>query len=355
MRLLVFMIEFDADSKLLASNTYWIKELTKLYSDVTVVSTHQGRIPQELQGKINALQLGGGSLNRKFVAFCKLLCIGVSMIKDRKNLHVFHHMIHWSCICPGVIFRLWKIPQVLWYSHAKTAKGLYVASLIAKNIVSPAKSCFPLSEKFQVVGIGQGIPLGALDLGTKPFLQMAKRQHALVSVGRIAPIKHLETALTAIKQCAIKGTVLPFDMVGPIQDAGYAKSLESDAIGANIGLRFIPAKDYREIYSFLQNYKFYFSGTVKAVDRAGIEAAIVGCIVISTNENLVSLTGMKEVWRKLGYDKSILSLYEQIKILTQLETSVLQEISDYISAYTMRHNDLTHVCESISALLYGSK
>lgn len=288
--LILFNLETNSESKVLAAGIDWIRSLSPLFQNVYVFSTHIGVFT--LPNNVKVFELGGGNFKNRFKWFMFNFYAIHLVFKMKKSTVIFHHMSHYSVIFPGIIFRLIGVNQGLWYAHAHKSISLSLAARIANSLFTSAPGAFPVKSK-KISYLGQGVKIDDFQNAFK----VDKNSHrtGIVSVGRISPAKNLETLLNSVPfNFASK-----IEFLGGIENSDYHANLVALAQKKNLTLTFNYAKTYSEIPNYLVKWRYYFCGTNVAVDKAVIEAAAAGCIVLSLNKNVLELTGMNEVYQKL--------------------------------------------------------
>jgi glycosyltransferase involved in cell wall biosynthesis len=341
--LYIFNLETDLESQVLASTHSWIIEFAQSFDKVIVWSTKVGKT--KLPSNVEIHELGGGSPAKKVVALAKLCGVAIKMYKKKEKIVVFHHMSHYTALILGIPIRLMGITQGLWYSHSKGSLGLKIGSVLMDHIFTSTGKTLPLSTK-KTHYIGHGID-------TSKFARSAcQNRGGMISVGRIAPIKHLESGIEAIEISMSKN--YDFTLLGPQTDLDYLEKLRKKARESQIRLNVTQGVNQNELPAILNKYTFYFSGTPASVDKATLEAALCGCIPISENEAVHELTGMWLFWAKFGY-MGIPDNSEQLRKLNQLELEELQEISISVSTTTASKNDVKNTCGLIARILLSHK
>lgn len=339
------MLEFDDESNVLASNIGWARAFSQQFSDVLIYATRVGNIPQDLPTNIEVHEIGGGSKSKRVKALGKLSYLTFMILVQRKKVQVFHHMIHKTVIFPGFLFRMVGVKQILWYSHSVAGKGLSLAAQIVNHIVAPTRQSFPLSEYRVAKGLGQAIDVTRLV--PKTFSRDLPFNFVKVSsIGRVNRIKNLNKLLEALSTI---NTDIAFqiEFTGPVQDVKYRSELVELATAKSLNLKIFPPVKYGDIALTLRDSLLYFSGTVAAVDRAAIEAAICGCLIVSENLSLLELSGMTQLWHELGRNPGELRLKDQIVLLSLLDNSVALEFSEKVSQFAKKRNDVRVVVSQI--------
>lgn len=327
--LLIFNLELDNDSLLLQSNVEWVRAFSKIYREIACVSTRAGLIPDDIK-HVQIKELGGGKLTSRIIALLRLIKV-LCQYAFKRDLHIFHHMSHRTVIFPGIFFKLLGRPQALWYSHKHKGRGLSLSTHIANIIFSPSIASYPIPNR-KIIDIGQAIFV-------EKYKQISKYERyenidKILSVGRVSPAKKLE----ALAQVKLSANMYEFDVIGPIQDSEYAQFLKKKYGDLGVRLRLMGSMHPNLLPKTMSRYNVYFTGTPAGVDRAAIEAAMCGCIVLSQNDAVVSLVGLKEVWLNMGIAHlDVESQLNQLKALDARERFYLAKVSQ---EFTRKNNNV---------------
>jgi len=343
--LLLFNLEMSDESRLLQSNIAMVRAFKEIYKEVTVVTTHLGSIPNDLKN-VRVVELGGGSLWHRLRALMRLSRISVSIISNTKNLHVFHHMSHRTAVFPGILFKIIGIPQVLWYSHAAHSISLLVALKIVDNVVTPSEHSFPFSDR-KVIFVGQAIDMERIE--TVLTRRRFSAKPVILSVGRVSRAKHLERLANSLVLSPIR-EIKKVVLVGETRDSKYLNELELLFEAANVELETPGSVSPRKVPQILSQHWLYFTGTPAGVDRAAVEAAAAGCLVVSENKGLLELCGMSDFWSSKN-GKSIPSITSQISSILNLDVTQRMNLSQQVSLTTRSKNDVRHTTRKISKIL----
>ena len=288
-KLFFFNLETDLDSKVLASGHSWISEFSKHFEEVVVVSTHIGRT--DLPGNVRLVSLGGGSALSKCIAILKLQKILISIIRIKDTSCVFYHMSAYSAFVLGPAIKLFKIPQIMWYSHSKAN----LISKLAMFWVSKVYSTTPNSSPYKSKKLRTG-QHGIDPTNFQNFEKIQHRKRIISSVGRIVPIKNLEKLIEST--AGIENLSLIF--VGPAPNFEYKNFLLNLANESDVDLAILPPVPYEEINRIYKKTSIYYTGTPESIDKAAIEAAMSGCFVVSNNSALKEVVGMDKIYEQLG-------------------------------------------------------
>lgn len=340
----VFNLETNLDSPVLAATHDWITELSNRYEEVNVYSTHIGRTA--LPRNVILREIGGGNLKNRVRGFFRLLGAVAKIGRRRRISAVFHHMNSKSAFIIGLPIRILRVPQILWYSHSVPSPELWAAEKFVNNIVTTFPGSYPRQSK-KVSFIGHGIQ-------TSNFVgngAAGKREIDLVSVGRIAEIKNLDKALIALAEAKKSLKFNPVvEFIGPAGNLNYKQHLITIAENNSINLRIESEVNYSKIAAVYSKSSIYYTGTPKSVDKATLEAAMCGCLIVSDNKAVHFLTGMREVWVELGFEK-IPEISVQIGALMQLSESLLPHFRALVSKLAKERNNLTNTISRIKEIL----
>ena len=292
--LLIFNLELDLDSQVLASSHDWVSEFAKKYEEVVVYTTHLGRT--KLPTNVSVVEIGGGSFPKRTLAVLRLLKSLKSVCRDRIKIHVFHHMSTRSLLLVGPIIRIMKVPQILWYSHSIADLPLKLSQSFPNLIVSSNLKTVPLKKNSKVRAIGHGIEVSRFR-EEKDLL--SRKREGIIALGRIVPVKNLEklldvmTILTPEAREAI-GNVR---FIGPSGiNLDYETKLNEIISKKSLNVSFLGGLNYTKIPKILESTSILFSGTPQSVDKVCLEAAMSGCLILSDSSSVQELTGMRDLF-----------------------------------------------------------
>lgn len=342
-KVFIFNLETDLDSLVLAAAHDWIEAFSAQYEIVEVYSTHVGR--SNLSENVKVSELGGGSLYLKFQNLLRLLRVTQRLWKFRQSAVVFHHMSSKTLAILGIPIRIMGIPQGIWYSHSKADLSLRIGKYFSQAIFTSTEHAVPVKDK-KVSYLGHGIKISPDQPGSTMYSSIERR--GIVSVGRIARVKHLEQILQEMK--TIPGIGIPITFLGPVSDNIYAKELSQLAAKFNLNLSMPGPKHHSQIPEALQDFKYIFSGTPFSVDKALLEGALSGCFVITSNVEATKLSGMTQVWKKLNVSNSI-SIRDQLKTLEAISPELESDLRQLLISECQKRNDLNETVKKIKVIL----
>lgn len=339
-KLLIFNLETDSESPVLAVGIDWILNLSRQFDSVEVWSTHVGE-KSEL-GNMKVEEIGGGSLVKRLRAISRLARLSLRIVRNRNDFFVFHHMSPRTAIFPGIPFRMIGIAQGLWYSHASNPISLRIATLTVNHIFTSTRQSFPIHSK-KVLYVGHGIPVEKF-IDTE---QCHNRKKAILYLGRISPVKQLESLVQEMSK--IKPP-LPIVFFGSENDSEYAQLLRSLAENERINLTINNSVKYIEVPKLMSSFKYFYSGTKGSVDKAALEAALAGCLILSSERITLDLTGMSAGWRHIGQIPPK-HIADQIRLLEALEGPELSRLKERVIQECHRKNNLKNTTTKIAEVL----
>jgi glycosyltransferase involved in cell wall biosynthesis len=344
--LFIFNLETNLDNPILASTHDWIASFANEVECVHVYSTHVGKF--DLPKIVDIHELGGGTTFKKVRAILRLCKAAFLIYKFRKDSIVFHHMSARTAVFPGILIRIWGVPQGLWYSHSANPLSLRLATRIVSVIVTSTEGAVPIKSP-KVSYVGHGLDMSK---AVQVFNQDSKSRDGIVSLGRVARVKNLDKLLFALSNNLDQFSVT---FIGPSEDGGVVETeLREIAFENGITLEILPPVEHPKVLKKLAEFSIYYSGTPKSVDKATIEAASVGCYIATTEGAAKDLTGMNLVWEELK-EPNHLSIGEQVRILDNLSPSQEAKMRRLLHEQAMKKNEVSSTTRLILSKILSSK
>ncbi len=339
--LILFNIETDENSKYLSANLDWIESLATQFDLVNVYSTHVGKFT--VPSNVIIQELGGGSAFKRMRGFIKLIKCMVMIIKNRKNSVVLYHMVTRVPTIISLSLKLAGVKQGLWYSHSSKSLSLKWVVKNVNYIFTPTKSSFPI-ESHKVITTGHGI-------SSKNFSNLQKSSRkGVISVGRVVPIKQIELFISAYSCLSIKerGEFSPLTLVGDLEaDLGYVDRLKEMAIASDLELKLVPQIPRNKLIDYLNDAKYYFMGTPKSLDKAAVEAAMSGCLVLTQNPEDLQYLGICSFWKK--HENVVEAGFApQMQILSTLTAQEFVKLHQEVALETKNINNIDALMMRIS-------
>ncbi len=332
MNLYLFNISTDLDNPALAANCDFIEYASRHCSNVFVFSTHVGRY--SFGPNVLVREIGGGSLLARTRGAIFMLVAIFNIWRDKSYKKILIHMNDRAAILVCPIMKLFKVKTNLWYSHAYASKSLKVVNKFVTKIVTTSKYAYPL-EHPNVMSIGQ------LILSNKFVEKMTKQRahisrNKIVHLGRVTGAKHLVEFLENV--ASINEVHLPkISFIGGAtgkDDLNYKRICDQIIEKNSLKVEWLGPIIRNKVPTLLKDYLIVYSGTNKAIDKSAVEAAMGGCLVVSSNLELLELVGISDYYQS-KLRENYLSIKRQIELLLFQETlDEIVKLSRFVSHTT---------------------
>lgn len=229
MRVLMITQQVDVGAGVLGFTHTWVDKLAERVERLDVLALSIGR--HRLRENVSLYSMGkeeGAGRVRRLAAFSRAMA---RLVLGRQVDVVFAHMCPMYAVLAAPWAWLAGVPVVLWYSHAHVSLMLRLAHALCARIVTSFAGSYGLGGvKVQVVG--QGVDVEAFQATRWPGWN---RQPRVVAVGRISPVKDLETLVDALPVVREMGWDVEVDLVGAVLDRAYFDRLQARV--AELGLQ----------------------------------------------------------------------------------------------------------------------
>jgi glycosyltransferase involved in cell wall biosynthesis len=345
--LLIITQKVDAEDDLLGFFVYWLREFSKKFDKVFVITLAKGNY--NLPSNVLVYSLGKEKNNSKMARFINFYKFLFRIIP--KTDGVFAHMSPVFVIASWPVAFIFGKRIVLWYLHRSATLRLKIATRLSYKIVTAAKESLKFNSK-KIVETGHGINIEEF----KTSRDWSSKQLRIISVGRISKIKNLETLLKAVK--ILKDNEIDFSLkiIGqPIMppDFHYLEFLESlrNDLGLGEMIQFVGFVPHNKIPDYYKNSDIVVGLTPDGgIDKTILEGMASGCIAITSNNTCSKYFN--------GYSGELIfnyrnpeSLAEKIMSLDRLPLENKKNISNFLVESVSVYHRLENVINRISSLL----
>lgn len=346
----IFNLELDLESTVLAAGHDWVREFANHADQTNVISTHIGKV--DLPGNVSFFELGGGNLLARVLAIMRLVRLLPRLWMSRHESVVFHHMSPKTALILGLPIRIMGIPQGLWYSHSKDSLQFRLSKILVNYIFTSIKGAAPgFGKKYRFVG--HGISQNRFARETKKW---KKKQGEILCVGRVSPVKKIEDLFETLINTG-KHKIqedISIKICGAYDSQSkYFKLLNDRANEVEKHIEFVGPVTYTNIHQNFRSADLFFSGTPASVDKAVIEAAFSGCLILSENRAALELTGMLQAWTKVLHEPPG-DLTMQVQTLTRLTPKKKNEMREIVWSTSLVNNKISNTVERIMLELRSS-
>ena len=342
-RLLYLNLAIDSQDTSLGFAIGWLKEVSKIYDEIDVITLRKGTIPN-LPDNINIY--GPNSHKNKLKKYFYLHKTAKNLINTHKYEKCFSHMSPISLFVLTSQLKRKNIETTLWFTHPGPGFGikkliLYITTKMTKNVITASSTSFPfMSEKVSIIG-------HAIDLSSFKNQKNDHQFKNFLILSRISRSKNLEVSIDAFLSSDFKSESL--DIIGgPLnqKDVQYQNYLkEKYKIYNNV--KFIGKVPYEKLPSFMKNYDVNFnSAGTGFFDKSVLETLSAGLINFYHNQDFDSLyldhskkyyfKGKEDLTEKINNlkflnDNDLKDLF--IILNTNLEQHSLETLGDRLSKF----------------------
>jgi len=340
----IYNLITDENDSVTAFAVDWIRAFAEISDDVVVFSTHVGKYTAP--SNVRVIELGGGTAKKRLISLLKLYRSTFFISKIRGRKIVFHHMSEKTAFLVGPILRVLGLKQGLWYSHNRKTNILILASKFMNYIFSPTTNSFPIRTS-KIRPVGHGINMSRFQKYGNPSLN----RNGIVSLGRISKVKNLEEIIDGLSHVSTPRPSLT--LIGPVMEEDkYVEALSKRAKDSDVQLNLEDRITYSQVPKIVSQFSMAFSGSPNTVDKSVLEAAAVGCFVLSENKFVLELSGMSKVWNSIGI-AAPLEITSQIELLKPHELDTT--LRELIAASCIEKNDVRNTAIKILTFLASNE
>ena len=347
--LLIITQKVDENDDLLGFFAGWIREFSKNFDNVFVITLAKGAY--ELPDNVFVYSLGKEAGSSKFIRFIKFYWYLLKLVPKSKG--VFVHMSPIFAISSWPAAFLFRKRIFFWYLHRSVTLRLKIAEKLSYKILTAAKESLNV-KSIKIIELGHGIDVENFKterrlIGKPDFLK-------ILSVGRISKIKDYETLIKAAAILRDRGLAFKIKIIGrPVMpyDFEYFEGLKK--LVADLGL-----KDFIEFVGFIpySNISHYYKEAdifINLAPTGGIDKAVLEAMA-SASLVLVSNAAFKKYFGDFGDflifkhgDQNDLS--QKIQELVDLPEENLRDIVGFLQESISKNHSLKETIYKISEII----
>ncbi len=250
MKLLIVTQKIDKNDGYFGFFHGWLLEFAKQCESVTVIGLEVGAYDLPKNVKVYSLGKESGKSRLKYI-----WRLWKYSWRERKNYSAV--LAHMSPLYVIFGFPVWKMTGKkigMWYVHRNVDTKLRIATALADVVFSAVPESFRIKTP-KVNFMGQAVPI---DLYARPreFAPEKSKAFKIISVGRITPIKNLDTLAQAVAILRDQNILVDVDLIGePVvpADIECKKKLVDIIAEKNVGDRIhfvgnVPNKNIPPLY-----------------------------------------------------------------------------------------------------------
>ncbi len=350
-RLLIITQSVDADSGVLEFFVDWIRALADEFSRVDVIALSTGRY--QLPSNVHVYSLGKERNVPRVARWIRLVYLLVWRVPQTDV--VFAHMSPVFAIAAWPVTFVTGRRLVLWYLHRSQTFRLRLAAWLADAVVTAHKESLTL-QSAKVVAIGHGIPADEFSADRDGKFHDSVR---ILTVGRVTPIKNLETLIAAAGQAMKHGIRLHVKIIGqPVMsgDFDYLQRLKDLVREQKLDgtFEFTGYVAHQRLPEEYRQADVYVGLTpAGGIDKTLLEAMASGCIVLSSNSVMKNYFGPHASYLLFAYGNPD-DLSKKLESVIMLDDDARLQISRFLAVSVREHHDLNGFIKRLTAVLYGS-
>ncbi len=282
MNLLLLTQRVDERDANLAFHVRWIAELARHAERITVIAQAVGDCGS-LPANVSVYSLGKEKHASKVTQGWTLLRLLTRFVRAHDAVLVL--MIPLYVLAAHPFAWLARRPLFLWYAHGSVSWRLRLAvHACAKVFTSSANGMRLDTPKRCILGQAIDTELFSPDPNTPRFVA------SLVTVGRISPVKHLDTLIEAVGLLRKHGRSVELQIIGEAileGDRQHEIHLRQQVIAAGLesSIRFLGALAPDQLPDIYRRATICVNAsTTGSLDKAVLEALACGCPVVTGNE-----------------------------------------------------------------------
>ncbi len=289
MRLLIVTQAVDTEDPVLGFFVQWIEEFAKHVERIEVICLKEGKHALPANVRVHSLGKERGAASRAAYAW-RFLSLAWRLRRDYDA--VFVHMNPEYVVLGGLLWRLLGKRIGLWYVHKSVDLKLRAAVCLAHDIFTVSRDGFFL-KTHKLHAVGHGIDTAAFHAPIEPFHNPVR----IVSVGRITPIKNLDTLIEVVALLKERGIDAEATLIGAPalpSDEAYEESLEALARERNVAdkVHFAGSVSHTRMPERYRHFDISVNlSPTGGMDKAVLESMAAGLLVLASNRVFVELFG----------------------------------------------------------------
>lgn len=347
--LLVITQKVDEDDDLLGFFVAWLKEFSKKFNKVFVITLAKGKY--ELPPNVFIHSLGKEKGEGKILKIIKFYWHLIKLVP--RSSGVFVHMSPIFAIASWPITFLFRKKIILWYLHRSVTFRLKLAEKLCYKIVTSTKESLNIKSK-KIVEAGHGIKIERFKV--KRSWQNESGFIKILSVGRISKIKDYETLIRVAGILKESGLRFNIKIVGrPVMPYDFEYFERLKKMVGNLGLKdfveFIGFIPYSQIADYYKDSDIFINLAPRGgIDKAVLEAMASGSLVLVSNEAFKKYFGDFDRFLIFRYANPD-DLSEKIKSLLKLPREKLRSVSTFLQESVGRDHNLSDTIDKISRII----
>ena len=287
MRLLIITQAIDTEDPVLGFFVRWLEEFAKHVERIEVICLREGRhaLPTHVRvhslGKERGVSRMGYLLN--FYRF-------IWQLRHDYDA-VFVHMNQEYILLGGPLWRLFSKGIYLWRNHYAGSWITDAAAFFCTKVFCTSTHSYT-AKYDKTVMMPVGVDIERFDSGGC----IERKSHSILFLARMAPSKHPEVLIEALSILAQRGIDFSASLVGsPLkEDEAYYAALKEKVrtLALDQCVLFLPGVPNKETLDLYHAHEIFVNASPSGMfDKTIFEAAVSGCLVLSSSTDVAGITG----------------------------------------------------------------
>jgi glycosyltransferase involved in cell wall biosynthesis len=345
--LLIITQRVDDGDDLLGFFVDWIKEFSKHFDTVNVITLAMGHY--DLPPNVSIHSLGKERHSSKIMRAIRFYKYLFQLVPGSSG--IFAHMSPIFVVASWPVAFIHRKKIILWYLHRSVTLRLKIAEKLCYKIVTAARESLGVAGD-KIVELGHGISVNKF---RHRRMWEGKCNFKIVSVGRISLIKNFETIINAVALLRDKGHNFEVDIIGkPImsKDFNYFESLKSLVSKLKLAdaVKFIGFVPHGEIDRYYKNADIFVGPLpTGGLDKAVLEAMATGCISLTSNTAFNKYLGPYSEKLIFKYCDSV-DLASKLENILNMSSDDRSDISGYLTDMVDEYHNVDSLIIKLSNL-----
>lgn len=279
---LVFVTQkIDPDDPVLGFTVGWARALAARCERLVVIANEVRCVPPDLPAQVVSLGKEHGAPRwRRLATYLRQL---ERILATERPSALLAHMCPQYLNAAAPLLRLHGVPGLLWFAHPRDSWVLRIAERAATAVLTSLPGAFPFpSPKVRV--IGQAIDTTAFASVPPPAV---RPELQVLALGRVSPIKGLETVIAAVADLNRSGVPVHLRIVGPVttpEERAHAERLRRLVAGSGAAVQIGPPLPPTSVPGLLAETDVLVNGTrAGSGDKVVLEAMAAGRLAVWSN------------------------------------------------------------------------
>ena len=289
MNLLIITQKVDVNDDNLGFFCQWLEKFAKKLDKLYVICLLEGEYHLSENTKVYSLgKEKGFSKLRQFFRLQKFLLKYLPEVDG-----VFIHMCPIYAVLSFPLVKIFKKKMILWFTHKSVNWKLKLAEKLVDKILTASEESCRVRNRRKIKIVGHGIDIEKFKVQNSKFkIAVQSSKFKILSVGRVAPIKDLETLIRAIDVLVNQKDIKDIELkiIGSAildSDKQYFKKIRDLVKEKNLEnyVKFIGGVSNIKMPEYYQNADLLVNlSRTGSVDKSVLEAMACGCLVLTCNE-----------------------------------------------------------------------